>query len=298
MTHGAATWSEDIHRSRRRALLKGLGLAAGMAALPVYAQSVSRGRLFDCHCHIIDHRFPIVANRGYTPPHFPLDVYKARAALLRIEGGAIVSGSFHGYDQTYLKAALARLGNGWVGVTQVPNDVPDKEIVELESIGVRALRFNLFRGRIDSVDEVVSLARRAHAAAGWHAEIYADAATLAPHVGALSRLPRIVIDHLGMTEAGMPVVLDLVRAGAKIKATGFGRVKMDVGQAIERIAKVNPSALMFGTDLPSTRAERPFAVDDINLVERVLGAELASKVYWDNAVDLYRPPGAELEICL
>lgn len=298
MRHDAATLSDDIHRGRRRALLKGLGLAAGVAALPAVAQSVSRGRLFDCHCHIIDHKFPIVPNQGYTPPHFPLDVYKARAALLRIEGGAIVSGSFHGFDQTYLKAALARLGNGWVGVTQVPNDVPDKEIVELESIGVRALRFNLFRGRIDSVDDVVALARRAHAAAGWHAEIYADAATLAPHVGALSKLPRIVIDHLGMTEAGLPVVLDLVRAGAKIKATGFGRVKMNVGQAIERIAKVNPAALMFGTDLPSTRAERPFAVDDINLVERVLGAELASKVYWDNAVDLYRPPGAELEICL
>jgi hypothetical protein len=25
-------------------------------------------RLFDSHCHIIDHRFPIVANQGYTPP--------------------------------------------------------------------------------------------------------------------------------------------------------------------------------------------------------------------------------------
>lgn len=283
---------------RRRFLVRSAALAVGASLTTAHGQSVSRGRLFDCHCHIIDHRFPIVPNQGYTPPHFPLDVYRARAALLGIGGGAIVSGSFHGFDQTYLKAALARLGNGWVGVTQVPNDAPDKEIAELELIGVRALRFNLFRGRIDSVDDVVALARRAHAAAGWHAELYADAATLAPHVAALSKLPRIVIDHLGMTEAGLPVVLDLVRAGAKIKATGFGRVKMNVSNAIEQIARINPAALMFGTDLPSTRAERPFAVDDINLIERVLGAELAAKVYWDNAVDLYRPPGAELEICL
>ena len=298
----APTSSGFADADRRRFLRRGIGLAAGLAAgagiAPAFGQSSSRGRLFDCHCHIIDHRFPIIPNQGYTPPSFPLDVYRARAALLHIEGGAIVSGSFHGFDQTYLKAALTRLGNGWIGVTQVPNDMPDKEIADLEMIGVRALRFNLFRGRIDSVDDVVALARRAHAAAGWHAEIYADAATLAPHVGALSKLPRIVIDHLGMTEAGLPVVLDLVRAGAKVKATGFGRVKMDVASAIERIAKVNPAALMFGTDLPSTRAERPFAVDDINLIERVLGAELAAKVYWDNAVDLYRPPGAELEICL
>ena len=288
-----------IAATRRRFLGGAVALAAGATLAPVaHGQSSSRGRLFDCHCHIIDHRFPVIANQGYTPPHFPLDVYRARAALLRVEGGAVVSGSFHGFDQTYLRAALQKLGNGWVGVTQVPSDFPDKDIVELESLGVRALRFNLFRGRIDGVDDVVSLARRAHAAAGWHAEIYADAATLAPHVAALSKLPRIVIDHLGMTEAGLPVVLDLVRAGAKIKATGFGRVKMDVASAIERIAKVNPAALMFGTDLPSTRAERPFSVDDISLIERVLGAQLAAKVYWDNAVELYRPPGTELEVCL
>jgi len=36
-------------------------------------------RLFDSHCHIIDHRFPIVANQGYTPPHFPLEDYLAQA---------------------------------------------------------------------------------------------------------------------------------------------------------------------------------------------------------------------------
>ena len=29
-------------------------------------------RLFDSHCHIIDHRFPIVPNQGYTPPNFPM----------------------------------------------------------------------------------------------------------------------------------------------------------------------------------------------------------------------------------
>ena len=36
-------------------------------------------RLFDSHCHIIDHRFPIVANQGYVPPAFPLEAYLAEA---------------------------------------------------------------------------------------------------------------------------------------------------------------------------------------------------------------------------
>ena len=36
-----------------------------------------RRDLFDGHCHIIDHRFPVIANQGYTPPHFSLDDYLA-----------------------------------------------------------------------------------------------------------------------------------------------------------------------------------------------------------------------------
>ncbi len=244
--------------------------------------------MFDSHCHIIDHAFPVIANQGYTPPHFPLEQYLAQAQPLGVRAGAVVSGSFQGFDQSYLRALLPRLGRGWVGVTQVPNTVPDAEIAGLAAIGVRALRFNMFRGRIDSVDELISLARRAHAAGGWHAEIYADAAALAPHVDKLAKLPQIVIDHLGMTAAGLPVLLDLVAAGAKVKATGFGRVKLDVSRTLERIAAKSPDALVFGTDIPSTRAERPFAAADIDLVERVLGPSLAARVFWDNPVALYR----------
>ena len=56
--------------------------------------------------------------------------------------------------------------------------------------------------RIDSVDDVVALATRVHAVAGWNAEIYADAAALGPHVDRLSRMAApLSIDHLGMTQA-------------------------------------------------------------------------------------------------
>jgi predicted TIM-barrel fold metal-dependent hydrolase len=247
-----------------------------------------RRRLFDGHCHIIDHRFPVTANQGYTPPHFPLDAYRAAARPLGVAGGAVVSGSFQGLDQSYLVAALKQLGKGWVGVTQIPPDLPDAEIAELAAQGVRALRFNMLRGRIDSVDDLVVLATRCHALASWHAEIYADAATLQPHVDRLAQLPQIVLDHLGMTEAGLPVVLELVSAGAKVKATGFGRVKLNVENALARIAERSPDALVFGTDLPSTRAERPFAPSDIDLIETVLGSEVARKVFWDNPRALYR----------
>lgn len=266
----------------------GMG-AAAMASIAATGQaSAGQRSLFDAHFHIIDHGFPIIPNNGYTPPNYPLGDYLAAAEPLGVRGGAAVSGSFHGFDQSYLEAVLPRLGKGWVGVTQVPDDIADAEIARLAGIGVRALRFNMFRGRIDSVDGLIALASRAHAVGRWHAEIYADAAALKPHVGRLAKLPQLVIDHLGMTEEGLPVTLDLVGAGAKVKATGFGRVRLDVRKALERIHAKDPSALVFGTDLPSTRARRPFEASDIALIEETLGANEARRVLRANAMALYR----------
>jgi hypothetical protein len=46
--------------------------------------------------------------------------------------------------------------------------------------------------------------------------------------------------------------------------------------------------LVFGTDIPSTRAQRPFLASDIDLIEKVIGPELAKKAFWDNPLALYR----------
>lgn len=268
----------------RRTVVAG-SLAAGLAGSRAKAGS---DPIFDSHFHIIDPRFPLIANQGYLPPAYPLADYLTVARPLGVTGGAVVSGSFQGFDQSYLRATLAALGPGWVGVTQVPPDITDAALLDLSRAGVRALRFNMYRGRIESVDDLVSLATRAHAVAGWHAEIYADAAALGPYVDRLGRMAApLSIDHLGMTPAGLPVLLDLASAGVKVKAAGFGRVTFDVPSALEAVARRNPAALMFGTDLPSTRAARPFEVGDVALVRRVLGPDLARLALWENARAFY-----------
>ena len=60
--------------------------------------------------------------------------------------GAVISGSFQAFDQDYLVDALSRLGPAYVGVTQLPAAASDEELKELDSAGVRAVRFNLKRG--------------------------------------------------------------------------------------------------------------------------------------------------------
>ena len=236
--------------------------------------------VFDSHLHVIDPRFPLVANRDYLPPPFTVEDYGRSTAGLGITGGAVVSGSFQAFDQAYLVDALARLGDAFVGVTRLPPSASDEEILALDRAGVRALRFNLRRG--DELDE--ALAGRVHELAGWHAEVYVDGRELASIEDRLRALPRVSIDHLGLNVHGLPALLRLVRHGVKVKATGFGRVELDVPSVLRTIAAVDPTALLFGTDLPGTRARRAFEGADLDLVAEVAPAALAA-----NALAWYRP---------
>ncbi|MCO6010961.1 amidohydrolase family protein [Actinoallomurus purpureus] len=244
--------------------------------------------VFDAHLHIIDPRFPLIENDGYLPPVFTVEDYRSRTASLGVVGGAVVSGSFQGFDQTYLVDALRRLGPGFVGVTQLPASVKDDEIARLDSSGVRAVRFNVRRGGSETLDRLETLARRVHEVAGWHVELYIDARDLPELTPVLGTLPAVSVDHLGLSEEGLPFLLSLVERGVRVKATGFGRVDLDVARAIRTVLDADPRALLFGTDLPSTRARRPFRDDDLRLLTDVAGPEHLRAVLHDNAAAFYR----------
>lgn len=249
-------------------------------------------RVFDAHLHVIDPHFTLVENDGYLPPPFTVDDYRAQVAPLGIAGGAVVSGSFQAFDQTYLVDALGRLGPSYVGVTQLPGDVADAEVLALDAAGVRAVRFNLRRGGSAGLADLERLARRVHEVAGWHSELYVDARELGELHELLGSLPAVSIDHLGLHPDGLPDLLRLVEGGARVKATGFGRVELDPVSSMRAILRVNPEALLFGTDLPSTRARRPFAGSDLEVVAEAVGPELLDAVLWGNAARWYRLPGA------
>ena len=245
--------------------------------------------IFDSHFHIIDKRFPLLPNSGYLLDEFTCNAYLERTKSFKLIGGAVISGSFQGFDQTYLKDALHKLGPGFVGVTQLPASVSDEEIIELDVIGVGAIRFNVVRGGSESVDHLETLAKRINDIAGWHVELYIDSSGLSDLFDIISRLPSVSIDHLGLSEKGFRVLLGLVERGVRVKATGFGRVDYDIAHAIKEICQANPDSLMFGTDLPSTRAPRPFRDEDILIITDTLDEEMRKKVLFENAISFYRP---------
>lgn len=258
--------------------------------------NASRPQLFDAHFHITDPAHPVKENQGFLPDPYLSADYTQRVAALNVAGGAVVSGSFQGFDQGYLVDALEALGPGFVGVTQIPADTSDEEIQRLDGKGITAVRFNLKRGGSAGVDDISSLASRVYEVAGWHTELYVDARDLGGLESVITALPRVSIDHLGMHADGLPTLLRLVEQGVKVKATGFGRVELDPAWAMAEILKVNPEALMVGTDLPSTRAQRPFHDSDLDLiadtVAGTVGAEWVNKVFWDTAARFYGLSGS------
>ena len=230
---------------------------------------MAQGRVavFDAHLHIIDPRFPLVASRGYVPEPFTVDDYRAATAGMNVVGGAVVAGSFQGGQTpwSWLPAALARLGPGFVGVAQPSRTSATRTSSRSTppacgrcgSTSTAAVRWTR---RWRTVCEL----------AGWHAEVYAS--DLPAHEARLRTLPRLVVDHMGMNPEGLAAA---VRLGAVVKATP--RFEGD-------LRAVPPDKLLFGTDLPGTRARRRFASADLERVAAIAPAALA-----DNARAWYRP---------
>lgn len=244
-------------------------------------------RIFDAHFHIIDFDFPVKENKGYFPPSYVMEDYQKETTSFNVLGGAIVSGSFQGFDQGYLLKALKQMGPTFCGVTQLPYTVTDEEIIDLHENGVKALRFNVKRGGSENLSKLDYFARRVHDLVGWHSELYIDAKQLPDISTIIEDLPAISIDHLGLSEEGLPHLLKLVDKGVRVKATGFGRVELDVENTLKSIYDVNPDALLFGTDLPSTRAKRPFAQADLELIKDLFDKEAVDKIFYSNAHNWY-----------
>ena len=74
-------------------------------------------KVFDSHLHIIEPGFPLIANQGLRLIFFQCSSILKKIRPYNLLGGAVVSGSFQAFDQSFLIAALKNLGPLFVGVT-------------------------------------------------------------------------------------------------------------------------------------------------------------------------------------
>ncbi len=245
-------------------------------------------KIFDSHFHIINPKFPLVENNGYLPPNFTAENYQEKIIGLGIVGGAIVSGSFQRFDQEYLLDSLNILGLNYFGVANIPISVSINELERLNKSNICAVRFNIKRGGSERLENLVELSNRLFDNYGWHTELYVDSNDLKELKTILQQIPKFSIDHLGLSKAGLTELYYWAEKGVKIKATGFGRVDFNPISVMKKIYSINPNSLMFGTDLPSTRAKTPFSVKDLKLIQDNFSDNERKQIFYKNAIEWYR----------
>lgn len=244
-------------------------------------------KIFDSHFHIINPKYPLFENNGYLPPNFTIENYQDATENFEIKGGAIVSGSFQKFDQEYLVDSLGKLGENYFGVANIPMEMEQNELNRLNKSNIVAVRFNLKRGGSEGIKNLVKLSNQLFDEYNWHTELYVDSKDLKELNPILMEIPKFSIDHLGLSKKGILSLYHWVEKGVKIKATGFGRIDFDPIPIMKKIYNINPHSLMFGTDLPSTRAKTPFTVKDIELIKENFSDSEQKRILYQNAVDWY-----------
>jgi predicted TIM-barrel fold metal-dependent hydrolase len=229
----------------------------------------------------------LVENNGYLPPEFTVENYKEKVENYGIVGGAIVSGSFQKFDQEYLVDSLKSMGKNYFGVANIPIGMNKSELERLNQSNIRAVRFNLKRGGSESLGNLVELSNRLYERYNWHTELYIDSKDLKGLKTTLEQIPKFSIDHLGLSETGLGDLYYWAEKGVKIKATGFGRLDFNPINIMKKIYSINPNSLMFGTDLPSTRAKTPFIFDHLKMINDNFADSEKKRILYQNAVNWY-----------
>lgn len=250
-------------------------------------------KIFDGHFHIIDPKFPLVENNGFVPEYYKTEEYRKELREMAVEvvGGVVVSGSFQGHHQDYFSEALTELGENFVGITQLPINTSDQEIRRLDAAGIKGIRFNLYRGLETPLDVIENLSKRVNDLCDWKTEFYINVDTVDPALEKLIHaLPQTSVDHLGMGRNSIDKLKKYLSVNIPIRVTGFGRIayqREELESVLVQLHAENPDGLIFGTDLPSTRAKYRFSIEDILLIEELFNQQDAEKILYKNGLKWY-----------
>ncbi|RZL91371.1 MAG: amidohydrolase [Variovorax sp.] len=264
---------------------------------------------WDCHAHLFGpyDRFPLAAERSYTPPEAIESAYLALLARLGLGHGVLVHPSAYGKDHSLLLHALAAQP-ALRGVVVVKAGDP-LALGGLRERGVRGARFSHrsgpsanFAGSA-SFDDLRALAPEL-ADAGLHAELWTDCKALSAIAPKLLDLPiPIVIDHMGgfdvnagADDAGFRALLDLLATGKVwVKLCAYrnllGSLDWQAGRPFQRrMVEVNPERLVWGSDWPHLRVTpAPDAAQLLAMFKDWAGSEaVADRVLRINPEGIYR----------
>jgi 2-pyrone-4,6-dicarboxylate lactonase len=272
--------------------------------------AVPRGAC-DCHAHIFAdfERYPLQADRGYTPAETPLPALLDLHGALGIERLVLVQASAHGTDSRAVLDAASRYPERIRAVVAVTENVSDRELADMHRRGARGIRLNLVdRGGMPfrSLAAVKDFAARLEPL-GWHVELLVHVEQ-APELEDLVRAMPVPVSvgHIGYTPTragldhpGYQRFLGLLRDGFFwVKLTGPYRISAeerppyaDVAPFAAAVVEAAPDRVLWGSDWPHVIMRgRPVPNDGdlFNLFAAwVPDAETRRRILVDNPARLY-----------
>jgi len=262
---------------------------------------------WDCHTHLLGpyDRYPLAAERSYTPPEALVEDHSAMLARQGLSHAVLVHPSAYGENYSLLFDALASHAHLRGVIVARPGTTLD--LTTLRERGVRALRYSHRSGAggnfagSASIDDLSQMAR-AVADAGLHVELWTDCQALPGIAPLLRSLPcPVVIDHMGSfdvaagpNDPGFQQLVRLLGEGkAWVKLSAYRsllKTDMEAGRPFHRaLLAANPEQLVWGSDWPYIRID-PWP-DTRKLFDTFLAwtddASLARRILVDNATRLY-----------
>lgn len=252
----------------------------------------------DSHIHVFGpyDRFPLNADRSYTPPQAPLDSYLEVMRVLGIDRVVVVHGSAHGLMLDATVDAVRRLGSRGRGVAVASPDVSDAQLDRLDAAGFRGLRVvSVVRGGV-AADEAPRLARRIERL-GWHLQFLVNGPdeleALAP--GLMDLPVPFVIDSFGRfrpehgtQHPGFRALLKLLETGrCWVKFTGLerrthaGPPYQDVAPLALALIAARPDRIVWGSDWPHVMAWSHPMPRDADLLDWLLDLDVGDAVKRD-----------------
>lgn len=180
-----------------------------LPALPSRPLAAPPAGACDAHAHIFGpfSRFPLAAERSYTPPEATPEAHRAMLDALGFDRGVVVQGSAHGVDNRAVAAAVAAAPDRLRGIAVVDESVTDAALAELRRGGFTGVRFTQVKssrypnGMAGASDlrTLATLAPRLREH-GLHAQLFTNADTVVEAGESLLNLGvTLVVDHMGRT---------------------------------------------------------------------------------------------------
>ena len=262
----------------------------------------------DCHLHILDPRFPLTPPATQAPSGATVNEYRLLQRRIGTTRAVIVQAKPFGTDNRCVLDAVEQLGVTKArGIAVVSPEITGGELRDLDSGGIRGLRFSLWNpgDAVVSIDMLEPLAKRI-ADLGWHIQLHMSGDQIVANEALLNRLPcPLVIDHMGrippQTGTAHPAFKLICRwlgkgntwvklSGAYLNTLSGAPEYSDATAVAQAFAAVAPERMVWGSDWPHV-TEKEHKPDDALLMDLLISwipdEALRKKVLVDNPAALY-----------